>query len=41
MLDDYTRAQVNRAVEDALRPRGMSTHSGKASIDAARKEEGK
>jgi phytoene/squalene synthetase len=35
MLDDYTRAQVNRAIEDALRPRGMSTHSGKASIDAA------
>lgn len=34
MLDDYTRAQVNRAVEDALRPRGMSAHSGKASIDA-------
>lgn len=34
MLDDYTRAAVNRAVEDALRPRGMSTHSGKASIDA-------
>lgn len=34
MLDDYTRAHVNRAIEDALRPRGMSTHSGKVSIDA-------
>lgn len=34
MLDDYTRAQVNRAVEDALRPSGMSVHSGRASIDA-------
>ncbi len=34
MLDDYTRAQVNRAIEDALRPRGMSVHSGKVSIDA-------
>lgn len=35
MLDDYTRAHVNRAIEDALHPRGMSIHSGKVSIDAA------
>lgn len=35
MLDDYTRAHVNRAIEDALRPRGMSIHNGKVSIDAA------
>lgn len=35
MLDDYTRAVVNRAIEDALHPRGMSIHSGKTSIDAA------
>ena len=32
MLDDYTRAQVNRAIEDALRPRGMSIHDGKTRI---------
>jgi hypothetical protein len=35
MLDDYTRAQVTRAIEDALHPRGMSIHSGKTSVDAA------
>ena len=35
MLDDYTRAHVNRAIEDALHPRGMSIHNGKTSIDAA------
>lgn len=35
MLDDLTRAHVNRAIEDALHPRGMSIHNGKTSIDAA------